>query len=116
MGSIERVDRPKPWRAVYRGPDARKTPRVSPRKIDAERWLKVSVAEALTGQWLDPTAGAKLFGPHAEEWTAYKRSAVGETTATNIEALLRGRVLPEFEAKQLKKVTTPQMYDVGWGR
>jgi hypothetical protein len=25
-------------------------------------------------------------------------------------------VLPEFEAKQLKKVTTPQMYDVGWGR
>ena len=56
------------------------------RKIDAERWLKVSVAEALTGQWLDPTAGAKLFGPHAEEWTAYKRSAVGETTATNIVA------------------------------
>jgi hypothetical protein len=116
MGSIERVDRPKPCRAVYRGPTGRKHSKSFARKIDAERWLKVSEAEALTGHWLDPTAGAKLFGPHAEEWTAYKRSAVGETTATNIEALLRARVLPEFEAKQLKKVTTPQMYDVGWGR
>lgn len=109
MGSIERVDRPKPWRAVYRGPDRRKHSKSFARKIDAERWLKVSEAEALTGQWVDPTAGAKLFGPYAEEWVAYKRSAVGETTATNIESLLRARVLPEFEAKQLKQITTPDV-------
>ena len=67
MGSIERVDRPKPWRAVYRGPDGRKHSKIFARKIDAERWLKVSEAEALTGQWVDPTAGAKLFGLYVEE-------------------------------------------------
>jgi integrase len=107
MGSIERVDRAKPWRAVYWGPDARKHSKSFSRKIDAERWLKVSEAEALSGQWVDPTAGAKLFGPYAEEWIAHKRSTVGETTATNTESLLRARVLPEFEAKQLKQITTP---------
>jgi hypothetical protein len=86
VGSLERVDRPKPWRAVYRGPDGRKHSKSFARKVDAERWLKVSEAEALTGQWVDPTAGAKLFGPYAEEWIAYKRSAVGETTATSTES------------------------------
>lgn len=106
MGSIERVDRSKPWRAVYWGPDARKHSKSFARKIDAERWLKVSEAEVLTGQWFDPTAGAELFGPYAEEWVAHKRSTVGETTATNTESLLRARVLPEFETKQLKQITT----------
>ena len=111
MGSIERVNRTKPWRAVYWGPDRRKHSKSFTRKIDAERWLKVSEAEALTGQWVDPTAGAKLFGPYAEQWIAHKRSTVGQTTATNTESLLRARVLPEFETKQLKQITIPDIRD-----
>ncbi|MGA7270088.1 MAG: site-specific integrase [Acidimicrobiia bacterium] len=106
MGYVERVDRPKPWRAVYRAPDGRRHSKSFARKVDAERWLKVSEAETITGQWVDPNAGTKLFGPYAEEWITFKRTTVGETTATNTASLLRARVLPEFEGKQLKKITT----------
>jgi integrase len=105
MGSIQRVNRSKPWRARYWGPDGRQHSKSFPRKVDAERWLKVSEAESLTGRWVDPTAGDKPFGPYAEEWIAVKRSMVGETTATNTESLLRARVLPEFGAKRLKQIT-----------
>jgi integrase len=107
MGSIQRVDRTKPWLARYRGPDGRQHSKTFARKVDAERWLKVSEAATLTGQWVDPAAGEQLFGPYAEEWIAFKRSRVGESTATNTEALLRARVLPEFGGKTLKQITTP---------
>lgn len=106
MGSIQRVDRSKPWRARYWGPDGRQHSKSFARKVDAERWLKVSEAEALTSRWVDPAAGTEPFGPYAEEWIAGKRSTVGETTATNTESLLRARVLPEFGAIQLKRITT----------
>jgi integrase len=105
MGNIQRVDRSKPWRARYWGPDGRQHSKSFARKVDAERWLKVSEAESLTGRWVNPTAGTKVFGPYAEEWITVKRSTVRESTATNTEALLRGRVLPEFGAKQLKQIT-----------
>jgi integrase len=106
MGSIQRVDRAKPWRARYWGPDGRQHSKSFVRKVDAERWLKISEAEALTGRWVDPAAGVEPFGSYAEEWMAGKRSTVGTTTATNTEALLRSRVLPEFGAMQLKRITT----------
>lgn len=51
MGSIQRVDRSKPWRARYWGPDGRQHSKSFARKVDAERWLKVSEAESLTGRW-----------------------------------------------------------------
>lgn len=54
---------------------------------------------------MDPAAGAKPFGPYAEDWIAIKRSTVGETTATNMESLLRARVLPEFGGKRLNQIT-----------
>lgn len=106
MGSIQRVDRSKPWRARYWGPDGRQHSKSFARKVDAERWLKVSEAEALASRWVDPAAEVEPFGPYAEEWIASKRSTVGETTATNTEALLRSRVLPEFGTTQLKRITT----------
>lgn len=106
MGSIQRVDRPKPWLARYRGPDGQQHARSFSRKVDAERWLKVSEVETLTGQWVDPAAGTRPFGHYAEDWISTKRSTVGETTATNTESLLRARVLPEFGGKRLKQITT----------
>jgi integrase len=105
MGSIQRIDRPKPWLARYRGPDGRQHSKTFARKVDAERWLKVSEVETITGRWVDPAAGAKPFGPYAEDWIAFKRASVGETTATNAESLLRARVLPEFGSKKLKQIT-----------
>ena len=48
-------------------PDGRQRSRTFSRKIDVERWLKVSEAETLTGQRVDPPAGEKLVVPYAEE-------------------------------------------------
>jgi integrase len=67
--------------------------------------LKVSEVEALTGQRVNPAAGAALFGPYAEDWISFKRARVGETTATNTESLLRARVLPQFGGLQLRQIT-----------
>jgi len=106
MGSIQRVDRSKPWRARYWGPDGRQHSKSFARKIDAERWLTISEAEVLTSRWVDPAAGTEPFGRYAEEWIAIKRSTVGENTATTAESLLRARVLPTFATSQLKRITT----------
>ena len=57
MGSIQRVDRSKPWRARFWGPDGRQHSKSFARKVDAERWLKVSEAKAPTSRWVDPSAG-----------------------------------------------------------
>jgi integrase len=109
MGNIQRVNRSKPWRARYWGPDGRQHSKSFARKVDAERWLKVSEAESLTSRWVDPAAGAEPFGAYAEEWIAVKRSTVGETTATNTESLLRARILPEFGPKKLKQITPAEV-------
>jgi hypothetical protein len=79
---------PLPW------PDGRHHARTFSRKIDAERWLKVSGAETVTGQWVDPPAGEKLFVPYAKEWIGYKRSTHGETTATNTGGTAAGACAP----------------------
>lgn len=40
MGSIQRIERPKPWLAGYRGPDGRQHSKTFSRKVGAERWLR----------------------------------------------------------------------------
>jgi hypothetical protein len=87
------------------GPDGRQHSKSFARKVDAERWLKVSEAQSLTSRWVDPAAGAEPFGPYAEEWIEVKCSTGGGTTATNTESLLRARVLPELGAKRRKQIT-----------
>lgn len=59
MGSIQRVNRSKPWRARYWGLDVSQHLKSFARKVDAERWLKVSEAGALTSRWVDPAAGSR---------------------------------------------------------
>ena len=57
-GSIQhRPDRPAPWRARYRGPDARHHSKSFDRKIDAERWLRAALAKVDRGEWVDPNHG-----------------------------------------------------------
>ena len=68
MGSIQKIDRPKPWRARYRGPDGHQHSKSFRRKVDAERWLLTEENAALTGSWVDPKAGTVLLGEYAEAW------------------------------------------------
>lgn len=103
MGSIQRIERPKPWRARYRGPDGREHSRAFRRKVDAERWLRTEEGKADQGVWLDPTAGNVNFADYAERWLAGR--ALKPATAAGYRSLLDSRILPEFGGLPLNRVT-----------
>jgi ribosomal protein L34 len=68
MGYIERLDRPKPWRARYRTPDGRTISKSFRRKGDAEKWLLLEEGDVLAGRWHDPRSGTELFSGYCEKW------------------------------------------------
>ena len=103
-GSVQnRPDRPKPWRARYRGPDGREHSKSFARRVDADRWLRLELAAADRGLWVDPTAGDVLFGEWVEDWSA--GLTVKPKTAAGYRSLLESRVLPTFGAVPLRRIT-----------
>ena len=52
------------WQARYKGPDGldRPAPHTFDSKASAERWLTLTEAEIIQGDWIDPDAGRVLFG------------------------------------------------------
>lgn len=111
MGSIQRVDRPKPWRARYRAPDGRQISKSFRRKVDAERWLLLEEGDVLAGRWHDPRSGAELFSDYCERWLEGRSPQVAGKTDYNTRVLLRGRIVPAFGDKRLKQVTTTGVRD-----
>jgi len=104
MGSIQkRPDRPKTWRARYRGPDGRQHSKSFARRVDADRWLRLELATADRGVWVDPTAGDVGFGDWVEDWSA--GLTVKPKTAAGYRSLLVSRVLPTFGAVPLRRIT-----------
>lgn len=103
MGSIRRVDRPKPWLARYRGPDGRQYSRTFLRKVDAERWLRTEESRADRGEWVDPAAGKATFGAWAETWL--ESLDLKPATRANYVSNLNSRVLPTFGKAQLARIT-----------
>ena len=106
MGSIERVDRPKPWRARYRSPDGRNISKSFRRKAEAEKWLLLEEGDVLAGRWHDPQSGAELFSVYCEKWLGARSPAVAKKTSYNTEVMVRGRIIPAFGDRRLKEVTT----------
>ena len=111
MGSIQRIDRPKPWRARYRAPDGRQISKSFRRKVDAERWLLLEEGDVLAGRWHDPSLGAEPFAHYCEKWLEGRRPLVAEKTGYNTEVLVRGRSMPDFGDKQLQQITTKAVRD-----
>lgn len=105
MGSIQRVDRPKPWLARYRGPDGRQHSKSFSRKVDAEKWLTLEEGRAFRGEWIDPNAGAVRYDKWADQWLAGLHS-IGPKTKAGYESLLRSRVLPRFGQVELRRITS----------
>jgi hypothetical protein len=58
------------WQARYKGPDGfdRPAPRTFESKTTADRWLSVTEADIIHGDWIDPDAGRVLFGAYARDW------------------------------------------------
>jgi integrase len=105
MGSIQRIDRPKPWRARYRGPDGRQHSKSFKRKVDAERWLRAEEGRADRGEWVDPSAGAVRYGDWSERWLSGLHG-IAPKTRLGYESLLRSRVLPTFAGTELRHIST----------
>lgn len=103
MGSIQRIDRPKPWLARYRGPDGRQHSRTFKRKIDAERWLRTEESRGDRGEWVDPTAGQVAFSEWSERWL--DGLDLKPATRANYVSNLNSRVLPTFGTTQLARIT-----------
>ena len=70
MGSVQRINRPKPWLARYRAPDGRQHSKTFHRKIDAEKWLRGEESAADRGAWVDPQGGSILYQEWADRWFA----------------------------------------------
>lgn len=105
MGSIQRIDRPKPWLARYRAPDGRQHSKSFHRKIDAEKWLRAEETAADRGMWIDPRAGAVPFAEVAEAWLSSLHGRKPKTM-DGYTWHLRSRVLPAFGDKRLRAITT----------
>lgn len=105
MGSVQRVDRPKPWLARYRAPDGRQYSRSFKRKVDAEKWLTMEESKALRGEWVDPSAGTVIFADWVDVWLSGLHGIEPKTRA-GYESLLRSRVLPAFGGVELRRITT----------
>jgi integrase len=105
MGSIQRVDRPKPWLARYRALDGRQHSKSFRRKVDAERWLITEEGKTIRGEWVDPSAGRVAFADWSSSWLAGLHGIEPKTMA-GYESLLRSRVLPVFGGHELRHITT----------
>ena len=82
------------WQARYPGPDGLMRPagRTFDTRTDAERWLSVTEAEILRGDWLDPDAGRVPLSEYAAKWIAERPLA--PKTVDSCETLLRLHIRP----------------------
>jgi integrase len=91
------------WRARYRGPDGRVRSRSFDRKVDADRWLDTQLVRIDRGDWTDPAAGNVVLAEWSEKWL--RSLSLKETTRAEYESLLRSRILPEFGAMAINRIT-----------
>lgn len=90
------------WRARYRDAAGKEHARHFGRKVDAQRWLDEVTAAVVTGQYVDPRAGAVTFRQYAEEWRAIQAHRPG--TADQVERHLRRYVYPSIGSLPIGQV------------
>jgi integrase len=98
------------WQARYKGPDGfdRPAPYTFESKTSAERWLTVTEADVLKGDWTDPDAGRVSFGQYARDWIA-ERPALRPKTVQLYRYLLRHHLGPAFETRALADIKEPNV-------
>lgn len=102
MGAIQRIDRPKPWRARYRGPDGRERSKTFRRKVDADRWLREQEGQLDRGLWLDPSEGKVTLEEYSTRWLTGR--PLKPKTVEGYKSLLNSRILPAFGSWPLRTI------------
>jgi hypothetical protein len=98
------------WQARYKGPDGidRPAPRTFESKTSAERWLSLTEAEIIQGDWIDPDAGRVLFGAYARDWIE-ERPGLRPKTVELYRYLLRQHLEPAFASRALADIKEPHV-------
>jgi Phage integrase, N-terminal SAM-like domain len=93
------------WQARYKGPDGidRPAPRTFDSKTSAERWLTLTEAEIIQGDWIDPDAGRVLFGNYARDWIEERPNLRPKTIQLYLY-LLRSHLAPAFSARAMADI------------
>lgn len=87
------------WREYPGGPERA---REFTRKVDAERFLSLTLADLERGEYVDPRAGVVTFRERAEEWRA--RQVHRESTAKLVENRLRLHIYPAFGDRPIASI------------
>jgi integrase len=103
-GHIERVDRPKPWRARYRGIDGRSHSRSFRTKVEAERWLRERLTDLDRGLYVDPRAGSRTLRDWSGSWLG--GLDLKAKTLDGYEEVLGTLVLPVFGDVPVVRITS----------
>ena len=98
------------WQARYKGPDGidRPAPRTFDSKTSAERWLTLTEAEIIQGDWIDPDAGRVLFGNYARDWIEERPNLRPKTIQLYLY-LLRSHLVPAFSARAMADIREPDV-------
>jgi integrase len=98
------------WQVRYKGPDGidRPAPQTFESKTSAERWLTVTEAEVIQGEWINPDAGRVLFGNYARDWIE-ERPGLRPKTVQLYRYLLRSHIDPAFGARSVADIKEPHV-------
>jgi hypothetical protein len=86
----------------------RPAPHTFDSKTAAERWLTLTEAEIIHGEWIDPDAGRVLFGKFASDWIE-ERPGLRPKTIQLYRYLLRSHIAPAFGARSLADIKEPDV-------
>ena len=91
--------------ARYKGPDGidRPAPHTFPTKGDGERWLTLTEAEIMRGDWIDPDAGLVLFAEYPQAWVV-ERPNLRPKTIQLYGGLVRLHLVPTFGALTVQEI------------
>lgn len=94
------------WQARYRGPDGqmRSAPTTFASKKDAERWLSLTEASIVRGDWIDPLLGKITVRDYGMRWIDERR--LSPTTVELYNILMRLHIGPVLGDKQLADIST----------
>jgi integrase len=96
------------WQARYKGPDGidRPASQTFDSRTSAERWLTLTEAEVIRGDWVDPDAGRVLFGKYARDWIE-ERPGLRPKTVELYRYLLRCHLGTTFDRRTLAEIREP---------
>ena len=105
FGSIRKLPSGR-WQARYRGSDGllRSAPHTFASKADASRWLALTQAELLSGEWSDPEAGRLPFAGYAAAWID-ERPGLRPKTIQLYRYLLRACLHEDFGSRTIASIT-----------